>query len=107
MSFHLTRVCLTIPKRNAIFLIWSLLEEEIENTKSIQSLFRGNTLATKLFEMYIRDQASAYLIAVLETSIGAIVKDGKECEIDPSRFAKRKDKEDLEDRYSRLECTLS
>jgi hypothetical protein len=85
-------------------LIWSLLEEEIENTKSIQTLFRGNTLATKLFEMYIRDQASKYLIAALETSINGIVKDDKECEIDPSRFGKREDKEDLEDRHRRLEC---
>lgn len=63
-----------------------------DTDRSSTTLFRGNTLLTKMLELYLRMIGSDYL----EVSIGEVVRkicaDKVEIEIDPSK-AKGKDKE--------------
>ena len=74
-------------KQRAVWLLNELNTEEIESTDLDQrgTLFRGNTIATKANDAYLKLTASSYLIDTLGDFV-AEVYDSERCyEVDPTR----------------------
>lgn len=88
MSHSLVRAC--ERKRTAVGFVKSLLREEIRALKTYDVAFRGNTLATKSMEYYMKLIALPQLHKVLKPLIAEILQVNKKkpvtCEIDPVRL---------------------
>lgn len=67
-----------------------MIELEIDGDESTANiLFRGNTLLTKMIELYLRLVGSDFLFSALGDIVTALCKDDIEIEIDPSRLKAR------------------
>ena len=60
----------------------------ISQEESVGTLFRGNTLATKAVDQYMKMVAIDYLRSTIGETITNICEDKRSCEMDPSRGAK-------------------
>lgn len=72
---------------------------EVEKTKDAGTLFRGNSMATKLMTAFTRMYGRSYITSTLKPYLELLVKDvesGKRYEIDPSKAPNENLKENLE-----------
>ena len=63
----------------------------IDAEDSVGTLFRGNSLATKAMDQYMKIVAIEYLQNTIGEQITAICEDKRSCEMDPARCAKPAD----------------
>jgi hypothetical protein len=101
-AFHITKISASLKKKQVIELISSLCEEEIEETTSFANLFRSNSLATKTLDMLMKHIAIDYVIDSIQNALAVILKENKDCEIDPDHFQNDSDKNCIEKRYTLL-----
>jgi len=64
-------------KRSAIHFIKMITILEIENTEDPNVIFRGNTVATKAVDMYLRLTGIPYLIAIMKPIVAQIILNEK------------------------------
>jgi hypothetical protein len=86
-AFHLIRISQVITKSEQVDLLSSVCEDEMKSVASLGTMFRLNSLATKMMDTYLKQEAAAYLLSTLESPICEIIKEDRECEIDPSKIA--------------------
>eukprot|EP01125_Pyxidicula_operculata_P003863 TRINITY_DN1534_c0_g1_i1.p1 TRINITY_DN1534_c0_g1~~TRINITY_DN1534_c0_g1_i1.p1 ORF type:complete len:1339 (-),score=293.29 TRINITY_DN1534_c0_g1_i1:26-4042(-) len=68
-------------------MIVSLIVAEIERTNDPNVLFRGNTVATKSLDTYMRLAGMSYLQSILKPIVALIYEDSNKCcELDPTRI---------------------
>lgn len=63
---------------------------EIKDTSNPRTLFRGNSLAAKCMEQFMKIVGMPYLLDTLKPVIDKIFEERKYCELDPSKNAERK-----------------
>lgn len=85
-AFHFIRISQVITKREQVDLLASICEEELKSASSIGTIFRLNSLATKMMDTYLKQEAAEYLLSTLENPISEILKEDRDCEIDPSKI---------------------
>jgi len=73
-------------KTQAIPLLIHLCTEEVKNTPSAEVIFRGNSIATKAVDAYMKLIGGNFLRKVLGKKIKEIVAMKKSSEIDPTRL---------------------
>ena len=64
----------------------ALISSEIENTADVNTLFRGNSIATKITDVFMKRAGLPYLVKTLEKVINAIISEQTPCELDPTRI---------------------
>ncbi|KAI9203776.1 uncharacterized protein BJ171DRAFT_132827 [Polychytrium aggregatum] len=65
-----------------------LLRNEIRNTPSAKTLFRGNSMASKALDVYMKHVGLNYLQSVLKGVLQNIIEKNQPCEIDPVKLEK-------------------
>jgi len=73
-------------KNNAVLLLNSLTGHEIDVTPSPDVIFRGNSLATKSVDVYMKLIGLPYLHKTLGPHIKNIMEHHPPCEVDPTRI---------------------
>lgn len=70
-------------RRSGVHFLKSILSAETEDTESANVLFRGNTVATKSVDMYMRLTGITYLKHILKDIIAEIFSSSskKSCEV--------------------------
>ncbi|KAK5668243.1 hypothetical protein QVD99_005279 [Batrachochytrium dendrobatidis] len=63
-----------------------LVHDEISSTEDPNIIFRGNTLATKVVDQYMKAVGAEYLQSILSPLIAAVYENGESCEADPTRL---------------------
>ncbi|KAI8930186.1 hypothetical protein BC831DRAFT_110753 [Entophlyctis helioformis] len=66
--------------------ICMLVRDEVMATDDPNIIFRGNTLATKIVDQYMKSIGTEFLHATLSPLIRAVYENGDPCETDPSRI---------------------
>jgi len=89
VSSNLIRV---FEKTNrCLFLLKSLTDHEIDSTDNPDIIFRGNSLATKSVDLYMKLVGIPYLSHTIGPLIKKIYSSKKSCEIDPTKLEKGED----------------
>ena len=70
----------------ASILTETVIQSEINNTNHVGTLFRANTLASKILTAYSRQVGTPYLKATLTPFLQAFSVTGTEYEVDPSKL---------------------
>eukprot|EP01133_Synstelium_polycarpum_P005253 gene5253-6079_t len=73
------------------YLLKVLTDHEIETTDNPDIIFRGNSLATKSVDLYMKLVGLPYLSATIGPLIRKIYTSKKSCEIDPTKLDKGED----------------
>jgi len=73
---------------NEINLIMAIARKELNHKEKKETLFRGNTLATKLMDQYMKMTAIPYLQKTIKEVILKIMECRQCCELNPSRVEK-------------------
>eukprot|EP01112_Ceratiomyxa_fruticulosa_P020588 TRINITY_DN7054_c0_g1_i1.p1 TRINITY_DN7054_c0_g1~~TRINITY_DN7054_c0_g1_i1.p1 ORF type:complete len:846 (+),score=186.10 TRINITY_DN7054_c0_g1_i1:374-2539(+) len=73
------------PYKAALTLLVTLTQSEIKNTIHEETIFRGNSLATKGVDAYMKLIALPYLEQVIGPTIKKVYAYKKSCEVDPTR----------------------
>lgn len=76
-----------------------LTHYEVNNTEDPNILFRGNSLATKAVDQYMKMVATRFLHNTLKNLVQAVYKDTQSYEVDPTRVEKA---DDLKKNWKRL-----
>jgi len=74
-----------------MFFLQSLVSEEIDSTSNPDIIFRGNSLATKSLDVYMKFIGMPCLKVTLQTLIKKMYFSKKSCEVDPSKLEKGED----------------
>ncbi|XP_022102005.1 ras GTPase-activating protein 3-like isoform X1 [Acanthaster planci] len=69
-----------------VALIKSLARQEVSETSDPNTIFRGNSLASKCIDEYMRMEGLHYLYDTLRDLLESIYDERKPCEIDPSKL---------------------
>lgn len=69
-------------------LATTLAVKEIESTETPSILFRGNSLATKVVDLFMKEYGEHHLRTILRGCIEAIYNDKGSCEVDPTKIEK-------------------
>ncbi|KAJ1568352.1 Ras GTPase-activating protein 1 [Cladochytrium tenue] len=80
-----TALCVLASRGAEIDAIKTLAGREILSTGDSNILFRGNSLATKMFDRFMRSMGSDYLTRTVAAPIKAICTSGASFEVDPTR----------------------
>lgn len=81
-------ICILDAYKMTLNIIKLGISSEVEKTKDAGTLFRGNTMATKLMTAFTKMSGREYLAKTLKGPIEALAQDmanGKNFEIDPSK----------------------
>ncbi|XP_065890175.1 rasGAP-activating-like protein 1 isoform X2 [Dysidea avara] len=73
-------------------LLDKLTTFELRNTTNPSTLFRGNSLASKCFDQFMKVVATPYLHATLKPCIDQIFDERKQCELDPGHLSHHRSK---------------
>ncbi|XP_072099532.1 neurofibromin isoform X2 [Mobula birostris] len=89
---ELARVLVTLfDSRHLLYqLLWNMFSKEVELADSMQTLFRGNSLASKIMTFCFKVYGAAYLQKLLEPLLKTVLKDPEKqhlsFEVDPTRL---------------------
>eukprot|EP01113_Clastostelium_recurvatum_P035093 TRINITY_DN4847_c0_g1_i1.p1 TRINITY_DN4847_c0_g1~~TRINITY_DN4847_c0_g1_i1.p1 ORF type:complete len:1286 (-),score=274.34 TRINITY_DN4847_c0_g1_i1:33-3890(-) len=72
-------------------LVKYVVEEEVRCTPSPNTLFRGNSLATKILTHYARAVGSPYMFSTLREPISRVTYMRESCEMDPNKLSEGED----------------
>lgn len=75
----------------ALEFLENMARKEITSTSDPNTIFRGNSLATKAFDSYLKLHGMPYLHSVLKPIISQIVHENLNCEVDETRLEKNDD----------------
>ncbi|KJE95651.1 RAS p21 protein activator 3 [Capsaspora owczarzaki ATCC 30864] len=89
---------------NALTFLNTMARKEVTSTADPNTIFRGNSLATKAFDAYLKLHGMPYLHSVLKPIISSIVFDNVNCEVDETRLDKG---EDLSKNWKNLKAIVS
>ncbi|XP_065887330.1 ras GTPase-activating protein 3-like [Dysidea avara] len=67
-------------------LVEALVRHEVKSTTDCNTLFRGNSLVTKVVDELIKKISMSYLQRTLQSIIDEIFEARKNCEVDPSKL---------------------
>lgn len=67
-------------------LKWAITNE-VENTKEVNTLFRQNSIATKMMTVYARKVGSQFVEKTLKNAIQSVISSPFSFEVDPARLA--------------------
>lgn len=68
-------------------LLWNMFYREVEASDCMQTLFRGNSLGSKIMAFCFKIYGASYLQSLLEPLITTLIEDpDKNFEVDPSRL---------------------
>lgn len=70
---------------SAVRFLNQLVDQEINTTKDPNTIFRGNSLATKCLDYFMKLLGHNYLVSVLKKPLDDIFTEKKNCELDPTR----------------------
>ncbi|KAJ3291664.1 Ras GTPase-activating protein 1 [Borealophlyctis nickersoniae] len=90
---------LLLAKNQEIGGLISMLDVDIHATESPNIIFRGNTLATKAVDQYMKVVGMEYLHSTLGALVRSVFKAKESCEVDPMRVS---DIEDIKRNWRRL-----
>ncbi|KAJ3176838.1 Ras GTPase-activating protein 1 [Geranomyces variabilis] len=79
-----------------------LTRNEIENTTDANILFRGNSIATKILDQYMKMVGGGYLHSTLQSLIRGVYTSKESCEVDPSRLVSGKESDQVKRNWKRL-----
>ncbi|KAM9963017.1 hypothetical protein ACTFIW_006238 [Dictyostelium discoideum] len=74
-----------------LYLLKSLTDHEIDSTNNPDIIFRGNSLATKSVDLFMKLIGIPYLSQTIGPLIKKIYSSKKSCEIDPTKLEKGED----------------
>uniref|UniRef100_A0A4W3IT75 Neurofibromin n=1 Tax=Callorhinchus milii TaxID=7868 RepID=A0A4W3IT75_CALMI len=89
---ELARVLVTLfDSRHLLYqLLWNMFSKEVELADSMQTLFRGNSLASKIMTFCFKVYGATYLQKLLEPLLRTVLKDPEKqhlsFEVDPTRL---------------------
>ncbi|XP_048468774.1 neurofibromin isoform X1 [Rhincodon typus] len=89
---ELARVLVTLfDSRHLLYqLLWNMFSKEVELADSMQTLFRGNSLASKIMTFCFKVYGATYLQKLLEPLLKTVLKDPEKqhlsFEVDPTRL---------------------
>jgi len=86
-------------ENRVVGFIKNLTHQEVQMTDDVNIIFRGNSLTTKVIDLYMKVVAMNHLHSVVTDLVEEVYKDKESCEIDPSRLEKS---EDIEENTKRL-----
>eukprot|EP01113_Clastostelium_recurvatum_P048527 TRINITY_DN8863_c0_g1_i1.p1 TRINITY_DN8863_c0_g1~~TRINITY_DN8863_c0_g1_i1.p1 ORF type:complete len:699 (-),score=153.32 TRINITY_DN8863_c0_g1_i1:51-2147(-) len=86
-----TLVRLFEHQNRGLQLLEALTSDEIDSTSSADIIFRGNTIATKTLDQYMKLMGMPYLHHVLGDPIKRLYYSQKSCEVDPGKLTKGED----------------
>eukprot|EP00039_Didymoeca_costata_P010289 m.138291 g.138291 ORF g.138291 m.138291 type:complete len:811 (+) comp14773_c0_seq1:287-2719(+) len=86
-----TLVRVLLRENACVAFLKSLNGLEIRRAVQSSTLFRGNSLATKCTDQFMKSTGLRYLHGVLKKDIDLIFHETKDCEIDPSKIGKKAD----------------
>ncbi|KAG8237571.1 hypothetical protein J437_LFUL003295, partial [Ladona fulva] len=66
-------------------LIRNLAEWEISKVTDVNTIFRGNSLVSKLMDEFMKLAGLHYLHTTLKPVIESVIRERRPCEIDPSK----------------------
>ncbi|KJE96686.1 hypothetical protein CAOG_06967 [Capsaspora owczarzaki ATCC 30864] len=75
-------------------LVRSLNRLEVNSTDDPNTIFRGNSLATKTMDQFMKMTAISYLHGIIGDIVKEIFEDKHSCEMDPTRLPKGTDSKD-------------
>eukprot|EP00045_Choanoeca_perplexa_P013516 m.153811 g.153811 ORF g.153811 m.153811 type:complete len:813 (+) comp16375_c0_seq1:97-2535(+) len=78
-----------LSRGRAVRCLRALNKSVIEQATEAATLFRGNSLAAKCTDQFMKLVGLDYLHKVLNPTIDIIFAENKDCEIDPSKFPKK------------------
>uniref|UniRef100_A0A3Q3R8S4 Neurofibromin 1b n=1 Tax=Monopterus albus TaxID=43700 RepID=A0A3Q3R8S4_MONAL len=100
---ELARVLVTLfDSRHLLYqLLWNMFSKEVELADSMQTLFRGNSLASKIMTFCFKVYGAAYLQKLLEPLLRGVITTPEHIsfEVDPTRLEQG---ENLEENQSNL-----
>ncbi len=62
-----------------------LIQQDLQQTTDINTLFRGNSLATKCFDQFMKLVGMPYLLETLQPIVDTIFEEKKHVELDPCK----------------------
>ncbi|ORY61129.1 hypothetical protein LY90DRAFT_241571 [Neocallimastix californiae] len=86
----LSLIKIQIKHDNFINCIKTLIEIEVSESESSQTLFRANSMVSKIIDVYMKYTGLNYLSAVLKDIIHNIVENDLYIEVDPSKLDDKK-----------------
>lgn len=84
----------------AIEFLYDMIDNEVGATVDPNTIFRGNSMASKGIDVFMKTSGFEYLRATLGNLIREIITSKKSCEVDPTRLTKG---EELEKNWKNLE----
>ncbi|KAM9801137.1 neurofibromin isoform 1-T1 [Neosynchiropus ocellatus] len=95
---ELARVLVTLfDSRHLLYqLLWNMFSKEVELADSMQTLFRGNSLASKIMTFCFKVYGAAYLQKLLEPLLKGVITSPEHIsfEVDPARLESGENLED-------------
>ncbi|XP_039680883.1 neurofibromin isoform X6 [Perca fluviatilis] len=95
---ELARVLVTLfDSRHLLYqLLWNMFSKEVELADSMQTLFRGNSLASKIMTFCFKVYGAAYLQKLLEPLLRGVITTPEHIsfEVDPTRLEQGENLED-------------
>ncbi|KAJ3149337.1 Ras GTPase-activating protein 1 [Geranomyces michiganensis] len=79
-----------------------LTRNEIEKTSDANIMFRGNSIATKILDQYMKMVGGGYLHSTLQSLIRGVYTSKESCEVDPSRLPAGKESDHIKRNWKRL-----
>eukprot|EP00037_Helgoeca_nana_P030143 m.369383 g.369383 ORF g.369383 m.369383 type:complete len:953 (-) comp28121_c0_seq1:13326-16184(-) len=80
---HLVR--LWLASGQILGLTHVLVSRDVASEQSTGTLFRGNTLATKVLDQFMKETALPFLHAAIREPVRVLFEDRASCELDPTR----------------------
>ena len=84
-------VDIMVSERKDFEFLKTLIKNEIEATENSSIIFRGNSLASKAIDYYMKLVGSEFLISTLQGPILTILRSKDHCEIDETKLEKNED----------------
>jgi len=93
MAMMLIRILL--ERNHSTIFLKGLNDMEISKSRESYTLFRGNSMATKCTDQFMKIAGLQYLHQTIKSTIDEILRDRKYCEIDPTRLKPKYTEKDI------------
>ncbi|KAL7748700.1 hypothetical protein RI367_005853 [Sorochytrium milnesiophthora] len=78
-------------QNQSMMLVKAMIDAEVQAAPDTPTLFRGNSMTTKVLDAFMKHTGLAYLHRVLSTVIRYIISRNLVCEVDPTRMDRSAD----------------
>lgn len=84
-------------------MIHRAIRDEVQRTMDPNTLFRGNSIASKLMSHFARSIGTQYLVGTLRRGVELVMQSTQSCEVDPQRL---KEGESITKNMDHLQCCV-